>query len=246
MFQQRACGRNDAMLRAHMTRLQCARALLLVGALLALRSYAGESICYGTVAQGRLENGVALPESGANFAAYSRFGARLGRTYVHSTVLDVVVAAYHELERTAPGQHFVYGETGWRNGGRIRPYRTHQNGLSVDFFVPVRDAAGHPATLPSSVTNRFGYDVELDAQGRYEDLAIDYAALAEHLFQLQSAAQAREIDIERVIFERAFLPRLFATPRGEYLRRHVPFMQETPWIRHDEHYHVDFALPCKK
>jgi len=45
--------------------------------------------------------------------------------------------------------------------------------------------------------------------------------------------------------DRPYLPRLFATPRGPYLQQHLSFMKAKPWVRHDEHYHVDFAVPCK-
>ena len=70
---------------------------------------AGESTCFGTVSQGRLDHGVRLPLTGPNFSPYSSLGARLGRTYVHSKVLEIVVAAYSALEKSAPGKVFVYG-----------------------------------------------------------------------------------------------------------------------------------------
>ena len=204
-----------------------------------------ESTCFGTVAKGRLENGVLLPSAGSNFSAYSSLAASLGRTYVHSKVRDVVVAAYQALETAAPEKVFVYGETGWKAGGRIRPHRTHQNGLSVDFMVPVLDQAGRSVALPASALNKFGYDVEFDATGRLEDLVIDFAAVAEHLYQLDLAARARGIGIALVIFEAGYLPRIFATARGPYLKQNLRFMTGKPWIRHDEHYHVDFAVRCK-
>ena len=87
---------------------------------------------------------------------------------------------------------FVYGETGWAGGGRFKPHRTHQNGTSVDFMVPVRNDAGASVPLPRGYGDRYGYDLEFDASG--------------HL---------------------------------------LTFMAAKPWIRHDEHYHVDFAVPCK-
>ena len=40
------------------------------------------------------------------------------------------------------------------------------------------------------------------------------------------------------------MPGLFKTAHGDALRK-LPFMQGKPWIRHDEHYHVDFAVPCE-
>lgn len=132
-------------------------------ALIALRAYASPdqaSQCYGTTARGRIEGAVVFPEAGKNFQPYSRLGTALGRTYVHSKILDVVLAAYSALERTMPNAHFVYGETGVKSGGRFRPHRTHQNGLSVDFMVPVLDKADRSVPLPTSVLNQFGVFVK--------------------------------------------------------------------------------------
>jgi len=202
------------------------------------------SRCFGTVAKGRLEDGVALPAAGANFSAYSRLGVTAGRTHVHSTVRDIVVDAYVQLAAVLPGTVFVYGETGWAGGGRIRPHRSHQNGLSVDFFVPVRDAAGVSVPLPTGVTNKLGYSIEFDAAGRFDDLRIDFAAIAEHLFQLAESARRHAAGLALVIFDPPYLPMLLATPRGEWLREHVNFMKGRAWVRHDEHYHVDFQVTC--
>jgi penicillin-insensitive murein endopeptidase len=119
-------------------------------------------------------------------------------------VRDFVVKAYRELEKEAPGKRFVFGETGWKTGGRIRPHRTHQNGVSVDFMVPVLDSDGKSVPLPTGPLNRFGYGIDFDGAGRSGDLRIDFP----------------------------------------YLKQHVKFMQGKAWIRHAEHYHVDFSIKC--
>jgi penicillin-insensitive murein endopeptidase len=185
-----------------------------------------------------------LPRAGKNFSAYSVVGVALGRTYVHAKVADIVLAAYHALERSAQGKTFIYGETGWSAGGRIRPHRTHRNGLSVDFMVPVIDDSGRTAVLPAGAGNRFGYDIDFDADAKYENLSIDFDAIAEHLYQLDLAAKARGAGIALVIFDPPYLPRLLRTPRGAHLRANIHFLQGRAWIRHDEHYHVDFATAC--
>jgi penicillin-insensitive murein endopeptidase len=204
-----------------------------------------ESICYGRVAQGRLEGGVQLPTSGKNYAAYNDAGVALGRTYVHSKVKEVVLDAYRALEQSAPSKHFIYGETGWKNGGRIRPHRTHQNGLSIDFMVPVKDKSGTSIALPTSALNKFGYGFDFDLQGKTQDLEIDFDALAEHLYQISVAAKKRNVEISLVIFDPPLLPKVFSTKHGAYLEKNLPFMKGKAWIRHDEHYHIDFAVPCK-
>jgi penicillin-insensitive murein DD-endopeptidase len=219
---------------------------LLIAGLFPGTTAGAASTCYGTVANGRLEGGVALVKSGPNFQPYSSAAVAIGRTYVHSTVRDIVAMAYGELQETLPRKVFVYGETGWEEGGQIRPHRTHRNGLSVDFMVPVLDAKSRSVPLPGKITNRFGYDIEFDDEGRFEDLRIDFEAIAEHLFQLDAAARARAGGLALVIFDTPYLQKLFATKRGPYLKANLPFMKGRPWVRHDEHYHVDFAVPCKR
>ena len=212
----------------------------------AAMSDASGSTCYGTVAQGRLAGGVQLPSSGANFSPYSAVGVQLGRTYVHAAVRDVLIDAYSALAGSNPGKVFVYGETGKKTGGRMRPHRTHQSGLSVDFMVPVLDGQGRSVPLPGNALNKFGYGLEFDATGRVDDVRIDFEAMAEHLYQLQVAAKRRDVRIEKVIFDPALSRLLYKTRRGAELERSMPFMKRPAWIRHDEHYHVDFAVPCRR
>jgi penicillin-insensitive murein endopeptidase len=204
-----------------------------------------ESQCFGTVSNGRIEHSVKLPESGPNFTAYSSIAVAAGRTHVHSRVAAILAASYHALHTAHSELTYVYGEAGWPSGGRFQPHRTHQNGLSVDFFVPVRNAEGRSVALPTSPGTRFGYDIEFDRDSRFGEYSIDYEALAEHLYQLDIAARRQGSGIALVIFENAYLPRLFATRRGPYLKDKLHFMKGKPWVRHDEHYHVDFAVPCR-
>jgi penicillin-insensitive murein endopeptidase len=219
---------------------------ILTAALVApLVATAAESICFGKVSNGRLEGGVKLPAEGTNFTAYSSLAATAGRTYVHSRVARIVEESYSALAQVHPSVVYVYGETGWRDGGRFRPHRTHQNGLSVDFFVPVRNAAGKSVPIPTSPTTRFGYDLEFNADAQHENLSIDFVALAEHLHQLNLAAKRNKSSIALVIFDPAYFDRLFSTPRGAEIRS-LPFMKGKPWVRHDEHFHVDFRIPCRE
>jgi penicillin-insensitive murein endopeptidase len=54
------------------------------------------------------------------------------------------------------------------------------------------------------------------------------------------------LTIERVIFDPRLTERLSESSRhGAELRRILPFMKARPWIRHDEHYHIDFGLSCQ-
>ena len=202
------------------------------------------STCFGTTSDGALRDGCALPASGTNFVTYSRLGNLLGRTWVHCAVHDVVLRAYEALAESRPRKQFVYGETGRKNGGPFAPHKTHQNGLSVDFMVPVVDKAGESVPLPTGVTNKFGYNIEFDQNGRYDDLVIDFDALAAHLLELRVAAKAAGIGIERVILDPELQPRLHSTESWRQIRD-LQFSKRRAWVRHDEHFHVDFRIPCK-
>jgi len=98
--------------------------------------------------------------------------------------------------------------------------------------------------LPTGPTNKFGYNIEFDKRGRYENFRIDFEAIGEHLHQLDVAARRQGSGLALVILDPDYLPRLFATRHGAALKG-LKFMAGQAWVRHDEHYHVDFAVPCK-
>lgn len=222
------------------------RSLLLIPLFLAaIANGQDQSVCYGTTSDGSLENGWKLPASGPNFSAHWAIGRIAGRSYVHSSVHPVLLDAYAQLAEDMPTTVFVYGETGWKKGGQFKPHKTHRNGLSVDFMVPVLDSKGDSVELPSSILNQWGYDLEFDSKGRLDDLEIDFQAIAEHLYQLHVASKARDIDIWRVIFDPKLQPFLQGSLRWPYLSEHLQFSTKRSWVRHDEHYHVDFDVPCE-
>ena len=216
-------------------------AILLVSTALAEET----STCYGRTSNGSLSNGWKLPASGSNFSSYSTIGRMAGRTYVHSSVHEIVVEAYQALEATMPDTVYVYGETGSSDGGPFEPHKTHQNGLSVDFMVPVLDDDGKSVELPTHVLNKWGYALEFDERGKLDELKIDYEAIAQHLYQLHSIAIEKGFEIWRVIFDPTLQKRLKATSRWGYLSENLQFSTKRSWVRHDEHYHVDFSIPCE-
>lgn len=202
------------------------------------------SICSGTTSKGSLKDGVKLPKRGGNYQSYSDAAWAMGRTYVHSKVYAVMLEAYREIQIEAPKKVFVYGETGWKAGGRFRPHKTHQNGLSVDFMVPVINKQNISVPLACSVFNKFCYSIEFDRNGKKDNLRIDFEAMAEHIYWLHKKAIAHGIDIWRVIFDPKLQHKLNSSPHWPYLKKNIQFSKKRSWVRHDEHYHVDFKVKC--
>jgi len=207
--------------------------------------HAEPSQCYGTTSRGSIKNAVKLPAKGSNFVGYSVLAQSLGRTYVHSVVKDIVISAYASVKEIDEKKVYKYAETGFKQGGTFKPHKTHQNGLSVDFITPVLNNDGESVHLPTHALNKFGYNIEFDNQGRYENYVIDYEALALHIVYLHRHAKAMGFDVWRVIFDPELQSGLFDTDYGEYLKQHINFSTKRSWVRHDEHYHVDFAIPCE-
>lgn len=210
-----------------------------------LLSSAQGSVCFGSTSSGKLDGGVQLPVSGDNYVGYSLIARAAGRTYVHSAVHDIVIAAYAELETSMPSKKYKYAETGFESGGEFNPHKTHRNGLSVDFMTPVVDKGGNSAYFSTTPLNKFGYDVEFDSEDMHDGLVIDYTALAAHIVALHKAARNQGYDLWRVIFDPKLQPKLFKTKYGGYLAQNIQFTKKRSWVRHDEHYHVDFNIPCQ-
>lgn len=125
------------------------------------------------------------------------------------------------METELPDKVFKYAETGFEQGGQFKPHKTHRNGLSVDFMVPVVDEKGLSVHLPTLPLNRFGYDIEFNAQGEFGELTIDYEAMGVHLVSLHKETKRRGYDIWRVIFDPQLQPYLFKIKHGEYLRQNI-------------------------
>ncbi len=215
--------------------------LLLIPSLL----FAETSTCYGTTSNGHLENGVQLPSSGNNYVGYSAIARIAGRTYVHSTVKNIIVNSYRNLEKEQPAKVFKYAETGFKEGGQFKPHKTHRNGLSVDFMTPVINSNGESVHLPTNPLNKFGYNIEFNDSGKYDGLSIDYEALAAHIVALHKEAKSQSHELWRVIFDPKLQPNLYETKYSAYLQKNINFSKKRSWVRHDEHYHVDFEIPCR-
>lgn len=200
------------------------------------------SVSKGTTSDGSIDNAKRLPTSGPNFTTYSRFGSLIGRTCVHDKVKATILGAYSRLEGELPLRSFVYGETGWPHGGGFWPHKTHENGLSVDFMVPVNTGDGKPAILPTHILNKFGYSEEFDSAGTTNTYTIDFEAMAAHLRAIHASAEKNGVGIKVVIFDTELQEHLFASYGGHGLPGLMKFSTKPAWIRHDEHYHIDFTV----
>ncbi len=205
-----------------------------------------QSICYGQTYDGMIKNASQMPKKGKNYIVFSSLAWYLGRTYVHSEAKKVMVATYDQLATEFPHHVFMYAETGWANGKQFKPHKTHQNGLSVDFMVPVKNSKAEPSLLPVRASNKWGYDIDFSSTGEFDMFQIDFEIMAEHLKLLYEISRKQGFSIKRVYFDPRLQPLLFKTSAGQFIQKHIQFNKQQAWVRHDEHYHVDFDIKCEK
>ena len=98
----------------------------------------GKSLSKGSVKKGSLKNGRRFPKKGDNFKYFSKLTYfSNGRAWVHSKVCDATLDAYKDCKQSMPNRNFMIMECSHKKGGKMFPHRTHQNGTSIDFAVPL-------------------------------------------------------------------------------------------------------------
>jgi penicillin-insensitive murein endopeptidase len=149
------------------------------------------------------------------------------------------------MEKAAQGRMFTIMECSHKKGGKLWPHNTHQNGLSIDFMMPL-ERGGVPC-YELDTKGLKHYLLDFDDNGKYEkdkSIQVNFEVLARHLLSLDVSARARGYRVKKVIIKVEFKDELYATFSGRKLREKGVYLVKalTPKINklHDDHYHVDF------
>ncbi|VAW91180.1 hypothetical protein MNBD_GAMMA22-2662 [hydrothermal vent metagenome] len=65
------------------------------------------------------------------------------------------------------------------------------------------------------------------------------------MHELNKAALKNGIKLWRVLFAPELQKKLYASQYGAYIKKHILILNRKSWVRHDEHYHVDFKVNCE-
>ncbi len=208
-------------------------------------SLASKSI--GTVSKGQLVNGKLIPFEGKNFTYFDVLSYVNGRAFLNKTILDIVLEAYKKFETSLPCRHFYVMECSNQQGGKMFPHRTHQNGLSVDFMMPLLKNGNDYYELDTLGGDH--YLLDFDKEGKYvkdKSVQIDFNLVAQHILLLDFVARSFSAKIEKVIINTDLKDELFNTEFGKILKtKDIYIVQNlSPLINalHDDHYHIDFKL----
>lgn len=183
----------------------------------------------GAPNDGRLDDGVVLPESGPGFV-------RRDDEAAHGTdeTIALLVYAGARFAEAFPGTApFLVGAISKEGGGRLRPHRSHQTGRDVDVAWPEAKNqsrskfAGHLETAEVDAEKSWFLLETLLLTGKVEYVFVDRGLLA----PLAAAARAAGWPEEEI-------DRLFLFPDESGYRgvlRHAP--------GHSDHFHVRLRCP---
>lgn len=201
----------------------------------------------GIVSNGSLVNGKLMPFSGANFYYFDTASYLAGRAFLNDRLHETILQTYQQLEQLCPGRQFGLMECANEHGGKMFPHRTHQNGLSVDFMMPlVKDGEPYYGLDDLGADH---YWLEFDNNGSYikdKSVKIDFDLVAQHILKLDHVARQHNLKISKVIIKTELKDELFATKHGAKLKASEIYVVKhlSPLINslHDDHYHIDFEI----
>lgn len=199
----------------------------------------------GRVSKGSLINGKLMPYKGENFSYFDDESYLAGRAFTSESVKKSVLNSYDKMHTTLPERHFYLMELSNEEGGKIFPHRTHQNGLSVDFMMPMLKNNQPYYGLDTLGKNH--YLLSFNENGEYsedKEVKVDFDLIALHILELNKTAKEQGLKISKVIIKIEYKDDLFNTPNGKKLKDSGIYIVKglTPLINHlhDDHYHIDF------
>jgi len=200
-----------------------------------------------SVSKGELINGKLIPFKGKNFTYFDAQSYLNGRAFLNDKVLKTLLEAYNSFETLLPNRMFYVMECSNQHGGKMFPHRTHQNGLSVDFMMPL--VKENKPFYGLDTLGADHYFLEFDNSGKYIDdpsVSIDFNLVAQHILILDKVAKLLHVKVAKIIINTDLKDELFATPYGKKLKTSGIYVVQklSPLINslHDDHYHIDFEI----
>ena len=222
--------------------------LLMISACSPLPRGSGNSRSLGSVGNGSLQHGRKFAYYGTHYRYFSPLSYHLlGRAWVHQKVAAATLEAYAALAEEGYDQRFMIMECSKREGGRMRPHRSHQNGTSIDFGTPLLKY-GRPYTGDQALGIwHYAMDFSPSGQLRLRPwIRIDFEAMGKHILALDAAARHHGMYVKKVILKLDLKDDFYASQAGQevkakgiYLAQRLPRLIDEV---HDDHYHVDFGF----
>jgi penicillin-insensitive murein endopeptidase len=198
----------------------------------------------GKVSSGTLKYGYLLPYVGDNFWYFDADSYLGGRAFTNNLVYSSIIDSYATLKEKS-NRIWCLMEASNQKGGKMAPHITHQNGLSIDFMMPLMK--DQKPFYDFDDKGKLHYLMSFDDQGISADdsnVSIDFDAVGSHILALEKAARNNGLKIKKVIIKIEFKDELYASKYGKDLEESgiyfVKGLSNLVNALHDDHYHIDF------
>jgi penicillin-insensitive murein DD-endopeptidase len=204
-----------------------------------------ESKAVGSASRGKLINGKLFPYKGVNFSYFEKQSYLNGHAFLHKPVKEAVLEMYDSLWKRHPNRYFVIMECSAKVGGEIPRHRTHRNGTSIDFMMPLKKDGKAYYGLDTIGWRHFG--LAFDKSGRYlkdKSIRIDFDLVSEQIVLMNAFVRKRGYKIKKVIIKIELKDELYASAFGKRIKNDgiyvVMGLSKKVNEMHDDHYHIDF------
>ncbi|MDC0257509.1 penicillin-insensitive murein endopeptidase [Crocinitomicaceae bacterium] len=205
-----------------------------------------QSTSLGSVSNGKLKNATLIPFKGENFEYFDASSYMGGRAFTNNKVAEITINTYQALLDQGIDRRFKVMEFSNKEGGKMFQHRTHQNGLSVDYMMPLQKEGVPYYELDEKGASH--YLMDFNTEGLYTEdttVSIDFNMAARHILELDKQAKKNGMCIQKVIFNTDLKDELYATEYGTKLKTSGIYITKnlSKVINdlHDDHYHVDFV-----
>jgi penicillin-insensitive murein endopeptidase len=187
-----------------------------------------------------------IPYRGENYKFFGTVSYHIrGRAFAGKQVHNAMVEAFQLSESDCPGVHFKLLKCSGRKEGLIVPEDQKNNGFYAIFMTPLK--IEERPMKHYFITGIGRVFVSYDRAGKCESsdrVNIDFESTAEHLINLDDAANMYGLRLKKVIISRYLQDELFATECGEKLKQrdiYFPkYLSKKINKKYDDLFYVEF------
>jgi penicillin-insensitive murein endopeptidase len=196
----------------------------------------GTSVSFGKPSNGRLIDGVRLPDRGEGYTTrevWQKRGARFGT----DELVDLVIGVARRMQMRVRDVRLVVADMSGAGGGPERAFhRSHQSGRDVDFVYYTRDADGKPIE-PDTMRAFDAKGAAVDGSGVVVDVPRTWLLVRDLIDAPEAAVQWIFIyePIAGLLLEHA---KQIGEPDDVLARARKTLRQPGDSARHDDHMHV--------
>ncbi len=189
-----------------------------------------------------------LPFRGDNYKFYGTITYHVfEKAYADCNVHNAIVESFKISENNCAKTHFKILKASKRRSGRLLPYVEKKSGFNADFMTPMKKNGKQMKFYYR--TGLLGRFKNFDSEGfskSNKKISLDFESMAQYLINLDNSADLYGLRIKRIVFNRHYLKKLYASKSGEELKKKdiyfAKYLSRKVNRKYDDLFHVDFEM----